>query len=53
MEGALLLDVVVTESAPVLELLPSEDKTLLIRRDPLLVLDLCLDIFNGVARLDF
>ena len=38
MEGGLLLDVVVRESAAVLELLASEDQTLLVRRDPLLVL---------------
>ena len=37
-EGALLLYVVVGESAPVLQLLPGEDKPLLIRRNPLLVL---------------
>jgi hypothetical protein len=33
MEGGLLLDVVVGEGATVLELLTSEDQTLLIRRD--------------------
>ena len=38
-EGALLLDVVVGESAPVLQLLPGEDQPLLIRRNPLLVLN--------------
>merc|ERR1719291_398591 len=50
-EGALLLDVVVGESAPVLQLLPGEDQPLLIRRNPLLVLDLCLDVLDGVGRL--
>merc|ERR1711977_316437 len=38
----LLLDVVVEERAPVLELLAREDETLLIGRDALLVLDLRL-----------
>ena len=53
MEGGLLLDVVVRESAAVLELLSGEDKTLLVRWDSLLVLDFGLDIVDGVARLDF
>ena len=46
MESRLLLDVVVGESATVLELLSSEDQTLLIGRDTFLVLDLGLDILN-------
>ena len=37
-EGALLLNVVVGESAPVLQLLPGEDEPLLVRGDTLLVL---------------
>ena len=41
-EGGLLLDVVVGESAAILELLASEDQTLLVRRDAFLVLDLSL-----------
>uniref|UniRef100_A0A453GZZ4 Uncharacterized protein n=1 Tax=Aegilops tauschii subsp. strangulata TaxID=200361 RepID=A0A453GZZ4_AEGTS len=48
----LLLDVVVGQRAPVLQLLPREDQPLLVRRDPLLVLDLGLDIVDGVAALD-
>ena len=40
MEGRLLLNVVVRESAAILELLTSEDQTLLIGRDTFLVLDL-------------
>ena len=52
MKGGLLLDVVVGEGSPVLELLSSEDKTLLIGGDALLVLDLGLDVLNGVRRLD-
>ena len=50
-EGALLLDVVVAEGAAVLELLASKDQALLIRGDALLVLDLGLDIVDGVRRL--
>ncbi|CAN1187449.1 hypothetical protein LINPERPRIM_LOCUS31849 [Linum perenne] len=49
----LLLDVVVGQSAPVLQLLPGEDQTLLVRRDSLLVLDLSLDIVDRVRGLDF
>ena len=50
-QGALLLDVVVGEGSAVLELLAGEDQSLLIRRDALLVLDLGLDIVDGVGRL--
>ena len=51
-EGGLLLDVVVGEGAAVLELLAGEDEALLIGRDALLVLDLGLDVVDGVGRLD-
>merc|ERR1712193_450728 len=52
MESALLLDVVVGESSSVLQLLASEDQPLLIWGDSLLVLDLSLDVLNGVRGLD-
>ena len=48
MKSRFLLDVVVTQSATVLELLSSKDKTLLIRRNTFLVLDLGLDIVNSI-----
>ena len=48
----LLLDVVVAQSATVFKLLASEDKTLLIWRNALLVLNLCLHVLNGVAGLN-
>jgi hypothetical protein len=79
-ERRLLLDVVVRKSAAFLQLLPGEDQTLLVRRDPytttkiqledsakwnrrssrqidrrihtFLVLDLGLDVVDGVAALD-
>ena len=51
MEGGLLLDVVVGEGPAVLELLPSKDQPLLVRGNPLLVLDLRLHILNGVGGL--
>ena len=47
-----LLDVVVAQSAAILKLLAGEDQTLLIRGNALLVLDLGLDVVDGVARLD-
>merc|ERR1712020_801892 len=52
MKSALLLDVVVGESSSVLELLASEDQSLLIWGDSLLVLDLGLDVLNGVRWFD-
>jgi hypothetical protein len=51
-ESRLFLDVVVGQSATVLKLLTSEDQTLLIRRDAFLILDLLLDLIDGVSRLD-
>jgi len=51
-EGGLLLDVVVGEGAAVLQLLSGEDETLLIGGDTLLVLDLGLDVVDGVGGLD-
>jgi len=53
MEGGLLLDVVVAKGPAVLELLSGEDKSLLIGRDALLVLDLSLHVLNGVGWLNF
>jgi hypothetical protein len=52
MKGTLLLDVIVGKSATILQLLTSEDQTLLIRRDALLVLDLRLDLLDRVSRLN-
>merc|ERR1719382_2010412 len=48
-EGGLLLDVVVRQGPAILQLLPGKDQPLLVRRNPLLVLDLGLHILNGVA----
>ena len=52
MKRRLLLDVVVGERASVFELLPGENQSLLVGRDPFLVLDLGLDIVDGVGGLD-
>lgn len=51
MKGRLLLNVVVRQGSTVLKLLSSEDQTLLIGRNSLLVLNLAFDIVDGIARL--
>merc|ERR1719400_1205105 len=51
-ESRLFLDVVVRQSSAILELFSSENQTLLIWRNSFLVLDLGLDILNGVRGLD-
>ena len=51
MQSGLLLDVVVGKGAAVLQLLASEDEALLVGGDALLVLDLGLDVVDGVGRL--
>ena len=51
-ESGFLLNVVVRESSAILELFSSEDESLLIGRDTFLVLDLGLDVFNGVGGLN-
>merc|ERR1719474_921418 len=48
MQGALLLDVIVAQRTAILQLLSGKDKPLLLRWDPLFVLNLGLDILNGV-----
>ena len=53
MKSGLLLDIVVGQCAAVLQLLAGENQALLIRWDALLVLDLGLDVVNGVAGFDF
>jgi len=49
-KGRLLLDVVIRKGPSILELFSSEDQPLLIWGDSLLVLDLGLDVLNGVRR---
>jgi hypothetical protein len=51
-QGGLLLDLVVIEGAAFLELLAGKVEALLVRRDALLVLDLGLDVVDGVRGLD-
>lgn len=51
-QGAFLLDVIVRQSSPVLELFARENESLLIRRNALFVLNFGLDAFDGVRRFD-
>lgn len=51
-ESRLLLDIVIAESATVFKLLTSENQTLLVWGNSLLILNLGLDIVNSVGRLD-
>jgi len=51
-KGGLLLDVVIREGAAIFKLLTSEDETLLIRGNSFLVLDLRLNVVDGVRGLD-
>jgi len=51
-ESGLLLNVVVGQGAAVLELLASEDQALLVGRNALLVLDLALNVVDGIGGLN-
>jgi len=51
-ESGLLLDVVVRQGSAVLKLLSSENESLLVGWDAFLVLDLGLDVFDGVSWFD-
>jgi hypothetical protein len=48
-ESRFLLDVVVAQGTTVFELFTGKDKTLLVRRNTFLVLNLLLDVVNGVG----
>jgi len=52
MEGGLLLDVVIREGSTIFELLTSEDKSLLIWGNTFFILNLGLDVLNGVSWLN-
>ena len=53
MKRGFFLNVVVGESTTILQLLSRKDQALLVRGNPLLILDLGLDIVDGVRGLDF
>ena len=52
MQSTLLLDIIIRKRMSLLKLLPSKNQTLLIRRNPLLILNLALDIVDGIRRLN-
>ena len=49
MQCGFLLDIIVSEGSTVFQLLPSEDESLLVGWNTFLVLDLGLDIFDGIG----
>jgi len=51
-KSGLFLDVVVAEGSTVLQLLSSEDESLLIGRDSFLILDLLFDVVDRVRALN-
>merc|ERR550519_2492423 len=50
MKSGLFLDVVIRQGPAIFELFSSKDQSLLVWGDSLFILDLSLDIFNGVRR---
>lgn len=52
MKGRLLLDVVIRQRAPILQLLASEDQALLVWWNTLLILNLRLHVVNRIRRFD-
>lgn len=53
MKRRLFLDVVIAQGSAVFELFTGKDESLLVWWDTLLVLNLRLDVVDGIARLDF
>jgi len=53
MKGRFLLDIIVGKGTTILQLFTSEDETLLIGRDTLLILNLSFNIFDRVWSLNF
>jgi hypothetical protein len=50
MQSTLLLDIIIRKRTSILKLLPSKNQTLLIRRNPLLILNLALDIVDSTSK---
>ena len=51
MERTFLLDIIIRQRAPILQLLPRKNQALLVRRNTLLILNLRLDALNSIRRL--
>merc|ERR1719431_1393451 len=52
MQGRLLLDIVVRKSSTIFQLLSSKNQTLLVWWNSFLILDLSLDIVDGITWLN-
>ncbi|KAG8483945.1 hypothetical protein CXB51_023551 [Gossypium anomalum] len=52
-KGGFLLDIIISQGPPIFQLFASEDQTLLVRWDAFLVLNLGLNVVDGVGTLDF
>ncbi len=52
MKGRLLLDIIIRQGTSIFQLLASENESLLVRGDTLLVLNLSLHILDGVTGLN-
>jgi len=52
MQSGLFLDVVIRKCSAIFQLLSCKDQSLLIRRDPLLVLDLSFHVLDGIRWLN-
>ena len=51
-EGGFLLNVVIWQGASIFQLFPCKNQALLVWRDSFFILDLGLDIINGIAGLN-
>ena len=51
MQGRFFLDVIIRQSSAILELLASEDQSLLIRGNAFLILNLRLNVIDGIGGL--
>jgi len=49
MESRFLLDIIISKSSTIFQLLTSKDQTLLVRRNTFLILNFLLDILNGIT----
>ena len=52
MKSRFFLDIVIRQGTPIFQLLTGEDQTLLVRWNPFLILNLGLDVVDGVGTLD-
>ena len=53
MQSTLLLDIIIRECTAILQLFPSKNQSLLVRWNSLLILNLTLDVINGIRRFHF